>query len=361
VQRARGDNANLHAAVQWHIAGARAGDTEALEKGLLMAGHLNWFWHIGGQHLTARVAVDTLLTLAAGRAPSLGRSLSQLTDTMISTVTGEWDRCIRSSLGAYHDGLAIGDEVAASEAKMFAGYGHLHLGQMGEAGAALDEAIARARPVSEFNLSLAMAIKGVHHFATGDVDAGITLVEESLVMTERRGDYEQRGVAMSLLAQMIFAKGDHARALAVYRQSLASLEAVGDRPEIARVLCEMGWTALAAADVAEAQRRFQLAVREYEAVGSAKGTGLALMGLAAVEAAAGRTERAVAIAAAAEALSKRAGIVVDHTMDPGVGGRIEALKASIPTRTLDGLVANASELTPADVLAMVGEPHSSLV
>jgi hypothetical protein len=44
-----------------------------------------------------------------------------------------------------------------------------------------------------------------------------------------------------------------------------------------------------------------------------------------------------------------------------VGGRIEALKASIPTRTLDGLVANASELTPADVLAMVGEPHSSLV
>jgi hypothetical protein len=46
--------------------------------------------------------------------------------------------------------------------------------------------------------------------------------------------------------------------------------------------------------------------------------------------------------------------VVDHTMDPGVVGRIEALKASIPRGTLEGLVANASELTPAAVLAMVG-------
>ena len=50
-------------------------------------------------------------------------------------------------------------------------------------------------------------------------------------------------------------------------------------------------------------------------------------------------------------MSARAGVVVDHTMDPGVIGRIEALKASIPTRTLDGLVANASALTPAAVLA----------
>jgi hypothetical protein len=85
------------------------------------------------------------------------------------------------------------------------------------------------------------------------------------------------------------------------------------------------------------------------------GRSLALMGLAAVEAAAGQPERAVAIAAAADALSARAGVVVDHPMDPGVVGRIEALKASIPKGTLEGLVANASALTPAAVLAMVAE------
>ena len=42
----------------------------------------------------------------------------------------------------------------------------------------------------------------------------------------------------------------------------------------------------------------------------AVGIGLALMGLAAVEAAEGRAERAVAIAAAAQGMSERAGVVV---------------------------------------------------
>ena len=42
-------------------------------------------------------------------------------------------------------------------------------------------------------------------------------------------------------------------------------------------------------------------------------------------------------------------------MDPGVVSRIDALKASIPKGTLDGLVANAGALTPAAVLAMVAE------
>jgi hypothetical protein len=154
---------------------------------------------------------------------------------------------------------------------------------------------------------------------------------------------------------MTFAKGDHARALALYRDALAKFTLVGDRPEIARVHCEMGWTALAAADAHAAQQAFVRAVHAYEEVGSPRGTGGALLGLAAVEAAESRSERAVAIAAAAQALSERAGAVVEHPMDPGVVDRIEALKASIPKGTLDGLVANASTLSPAAVLAMVAE------
>ena len=355
VHRARRENANTQAAIQWLITRARAGDAGSLEKGLLLAGHLNWFWHMGGQALTARVILDALLGLATDRASSRGRGLALLADAMVCTVTGEWDRCLLDSLAAYNDGLVVNDAMLPAEAMMFAGYRHLHGGQVDESRAALDEAIERSTGgVSEFNMTLAMTIKGMLLFATGDVDAGIALIEESRVSQVRRGDYEQGGMALSFLAQMTFAKGDHVRALALYRESLEALELVGDRPEIARVLCEMGWTALAAADVPEALRAFQLAVLAYEAVGSPRGTGLALMGLAAVEAAAGRPERAVSIAAAADALSKRAGIVVDHTMDPGVVGRIEALKASIPRGTLDGLVANASALTPAAVLSMVG-------
>jgi tetratricopeptide (TPR) repeat protein len=225
---------------------------------------------------------------------------------------------------------------------------------MDEALAPLDEAIARSGDgVSDFIHALSMTIKGMLLFATGDLEAGIALVERARRIQQRLGDCEGGGVALSFLAQMTFAKGDHAGALALYGDALALFETVGDRPEIARVHCEMGWAALAARDVAAARRAFRLAVSAYEEVGSPRGTGLALMGLAAVEAAAGHAERAVAIAAAAHVLSERAGVVVEHPMDPGVVGRIEALKATIPEATLGDLVASGSTLSPAAVLAMV--------
>ncbi len=275
---------------------------------------------------------------------------------MVSTTTGEWERSLGEWAGAYADGQAVSDEEAAAEGIMGVGYCNLSLGRMEEAGAALDEAIARsANGVFDFMHALAMSIKGMLLFATGNLEAGMAVVEQARSIHVRMNDHEGRGVTLSFLAQMAFAKGDHARALTLYLDALASLELVGDHPEIARVHCEMGWTALAGADARAARQAFRRAVQTYEEVGSPRGTGLALLGLAAVEAAEGRSERAVAIAAAAHALSERAGVVIVHPMDPGLLGRIEALKASIPEGALDGLVANANALSPAAVLAMVGE------
>ncbi|MFN0152641.1 MAG: protein kinase domain-containing protein [bacterium] len=354
VRRARGDNANTLAAIQWLSVRARAGDAAALEKGLLLCGNLDWFWHIGGQHFTARLLLDPLLGLAADAPPSRGRALSRLAAGMVSTTTGEWERSRGEWAGAYEDGKAVGDAAAAAEGIMGVGYCNLSLGNMDEARAALDEGIARsAGGVADFIHALSMSIKGMLLFVTGDLDSGVALVEQARRIHERMNDREGLGVALSFLAQMTFAKGDHDGALVLYRDALAALEAVGDHPEIARVHCEMGWTALSAADARAAKREFRLAVQAYQEVGSPRGTGLALLGLAAVEAADGRPERAVAIAAAAQALSERAGVVIAHPMDPGLAGRIEALKASIPKGMLDGLVANASTLSPAAVLAMV--------
>ncbi len=354
VTRGRRDNANMMAAVQWLVACARLGDHASLENGLLMCGHLDWFWHIGGQHHAARGFLDALLPLARDASPSRGRAVAQLAAGMVSTVTGEWERSLGEWAGGYADGTAIGDAAAAAEGTMGMGYCHLSSGRMAEAGVALDEAIElSAGGVSDFIHAITMTIKGMLLFATGDVDAGIAMVEKGRRIQERLGDCEGGGMGLSFLAQMHFAKGDHAKSLALYRDALTSLGAVGDQPEVARVHCEMGWTALASGDARGAQRSFVHAVNTYEGVGSPRGTGLALLGLAAVAAAEGRSEQAVAIAAAAQALSHRAGIVVDHPMDPGLASRIEALKASIPKGTLDGLVASASTLSPAAVLAML--------
>ena len=354
MRRGRDDNANTQAAVHWLTARAQAGDQVALEKGLLLCGQLDWFWHISALHFTARVWLDALLALAADHPPSRGRALAWLAAGMVSTTTGEWERSLREWTNGFEDGKAVDDRRTAAEGIMGVGYCNLSLGRMDDARAALEEALARsAGGVSDFIQGFSMAIKGMLLFATGHLDAGMALVERAGEIHVRLGDYELRGVALSFLAQMTFAKGDHARALALYHDALASLEAVGDHPEIARVYCEMGWTALARADAPAAQNAFVRAVHEYDVVGSPRGSALALMGLAAVEAAEGRSERAVAIGAAAQALSERAGVVVVHPMDPGVASRIEALKASIPEVTLEGLVANASTLSPAAVLSMI--------
>jgi len=355
MRRAHLDDANAHTAIDWLITCARGGDTGALEQALLLCGHQNWFWHISGQHRTARVAYDALLALAADRAPSRGRALSWLGAGMVSTTTDEWERSLGEWNRGFEDGETLGDERIAAEGRMGVGYCNLSLGRIEAAAEALDEAIVRAAPVDAFMQAMAMTMKGMLLFATGDCEGGVKLVQEARRVQEPIGDHEGGGVAQSFLAQMTFAQGDPEKALTLYREALGMLETVGDHPEIARVHSEMGWTALAASDPRAATESFRRAVHAYEGVGSARGTGQALLGLAAVEAAEDRSEQAVAIAAAAEAFLARAGAVVAHPMAPGLADRIEELKTSIPKDTLEGLVARAATLTAADVLAMAGE------
>jgi predicted ATPase len=356
MRRGHDDNANTLAAVSWLATRAREGDPVALEKGLLLCGHLDWFWHISALHDTARVWLDTLLPLAANRPASRGRALAWLAAGMVSSATREWERSLKEWGNGFEDARVAGDARAAAEGLMGMGYRNLSLGRIDEARAALDDAIARCESgVSPFVQGIAMSLKGMLLFTTGDADAGMALVERARQILVSMGDHELRGVAISMLAQMTFAKGDPSRALALYDESLASLEAVGDHPEIARVYSEMGWTALATSDARAAQNAFVRAVQENELVGSSPGTAVALMGLAAVEVAESRLERAVEIATVAHGLSRRAGVVIAHPMAPGLSERIEALKASIPKVALEGLEAKASTLSPAGIVAMVAE------
>ena len=48
------------------------GDAAALEQAQMLVASLNWFWHIGGQHLTGRAIVDALLTMSARQGAQCG-------------------------------------------------------------------------------------------------------------------------------------------------------------------------------------------------------------------------------------------------------------------------------------------------
>ncbi|WP_373067231.1 tetratricopeptide repeat protein, partial [Gemmatimonas sp.] len=209
------------------------------------------------------------------------------------------------------------------------------------------------RPGLDFLLSLSMSMKGLQQFVSGSADVGFELLTQARKIQTRIGDFEGGGLALSFLAQMTAAKGEFGRALELYGQSVLSFERVGDRPELARVHSEIGWTALSASRIPVAREAFRRSLRVYDEVGSPRGIGLALTGLAAAEAAEGRAERAVTIAAAADAMSERTGVVVVHPMGPEMGGQVEAARATIGKELLEALVAAGREMSPGAVLTMI--------
>jgi hypothetical protein len=196
-------------------------------------------------------------------------------------------------------------------------------------------------------------MKGLQLFVCGTLDAGFALLTQARTIQTRIGDDEGGGLALSFLAQMTAARGDVGRALELYRQSVLSFTRVGNRTELARVHSEIGWTALSASRLPVARAAFRGALRVYDEVGSARGVGLALMGLAASEAADGRAARAVTIAAAADALSERTGVIVVHSMGPEMEGHVETARATIGTELREALVAAGRAMSPGAVLTMI--------
>jgi predicted ATPase len=349
----RADNANELAAIHWLLARAREGSAEALENVMLLCGRLDWFWHVSGMHNTARGLYDEALALARDNPPSTGKGLAWLGAAMVSITTGEWDRSFDEWTAGYETGAQIGNDAIAAEGLMGIGYVHLNCGRLAEAREPIERSIELS--TDDSLRALSMSIRGMLLFQDGDLDGGTRVVDEALRIQQNNRDCEGGGISLSFLASMSFARGDLQRARELYVESERTFEEVGDRPEVARVQCEAGWTALADDDSTAAGAIFRRALLTYEEVGSPRGTGLAMLGLAAVEAAEGRAERAVVIGAAAQALEARAGVVCDHPMDPGVVERIESLKATIPQGAVDDIVAKAGALSPADVLVMLAE------
>ena len=144
------------------------------------------------------MAYENLLPLAADRAPSRGRALSWFGAGMVSTTTDEWERSLDEWTRGFEDGETLGDARIAAEGRMGVGYCNLSLGRIEVAAKALDDAIVRAAPVDAFMQAMAMTMKGMLLFATGDCEAGVKLVQDARRVQEPIGDHEGGGVAQEL-------------------------------------------------------------------------------------------------------------------------------------------------------------------
>jgi non-specific serine/threonine protein kinase len=358
MERARMERANTFAALAWLVLQARNGDLDAVENGQRMCGWLGWYWHIAGLHLVAEESLDTLQSLSAkaDTGPTLGRVLSYFASGMVAVNTGDPQRAFDHWAVMAREAEALGELDHRIFGLAGMGYAALGMGKLTEAAEALDTALELTRSCDRpFFIALTSSLSGMLRFMTGRGEEGMALVEKARQIAVAQDDCENSGMALSFLASMHFSRGDAARAVELYQEAERYFIRVGDKPEAARIQCETGYTELASGQTANALRHFQRALRTYDEVGSPRGTGQALMGLAATEAAMGNPDRALTLATAADALSQRAGVVVDYPMAPGVEDRIEALKASIPRDELEALVASGSALTPAEALALVAQ------
>ena len=63
--------------------------------------------------------------------------------------------------------------------------------------------------------------------------------------------------------------------------------------------------------------------------------------------------RAVTIAAAADAIAERTGVVVAHPMGPEMAGHVDTARATIGEELLAALVLAGRAMSPGDVLTMI--------
>ena len=362
VERGIQEEDNLQAALDTLLGAGRAGDTEALEQGLQMTGDLWMYWHIRGKNLTARDHATAFLSLAGDR-PSLGRAGALITAGLGSWMAGEFER----ANAEWAEAQEIASGIGAERELCVAAFARALALMMLDPPKALDsarESFERGRETGyAWGEAIGATVKGMLEAAASDEEAAAESFAHALNIQKRLGDREGAGMSLGGLASLAAQRGDAASALELYRQSLAAFEACGDRGEEARVLSEIAWTHLAAGDTALARRYFFESVQAHTDIASVRGVGLSLVGLAAAEAADGRAERAVQIAAAAEILAQEEGIVVVYVESHESPGRelVEQARAALSADELARATEMGRTLTVADALNLARAPLSPSV
>jgi tetratricopeptide (TPR) repeat protein len=265
-----------------------------------------------------------------------------------------WLSRLRRRFGSsFPDGLAWIDLAAVSD---------LTAESLEPAREWLEEAVRRSRALDgSWELGMALAFLGVLETVSGDPEAARACFQEALALQRARGDQEGIGLSVSGLAALEAEAGRHEESLALYRDAFVAYHAIGDRPEEARVLDAYAWTALAMERPDEARHHFAESLRTYEEVGSVRGIGLALLGLAATEAAVGRADRAVRIAAAAATFAAQEGVASDYARDSSAPAYLEPARSELEPEELARLETEGQALTVRAAMRYALEPVEPVV
>jgi predicted ATPase len=266
---------------QWAMADALALDHDDLRESLdwlrqtdvvrfaRLAGHLGWFWHAHSHFAEGRARVSDALTLALVDAEDRARLVSAATE--LAAWQGDSEAAERLGAEAMTAWRAIGPDDGAEVALVLydLGWGHFFAGE--------DE-LAR------------------HRF------------EESLAIHRKLGDPLLMNRAQLGLLQVLVSVGDTEAVKRLAPESLAISQSLGDGWSEHFAHHFLGDCAVIEGEVAEAERRYQLSLEAAWQSGDQVESCYELHGMAMAAAGYGNAERALRLAAVADATLRRLGV-----------------------------------------------------
>jgi predicted ATPase len=339
IQRCMADEGNIEAALDFLLEAAEAGDEVAREEGLQLCGDLWMYWHMRGKNLTQRRYALAFLGSDGRARSSVARVGALLSAGVASWVFGQFEQANDEWAEAYRIASELKADRELCLAAMSWGFGLL-ASDIPKGLALTAESIELSRRLGfTWAEGFALTLDGILRTAAGDLDTAQRRCSEGLEIQRRIGDAQGAGLSLGGLAQLAADRGDLDEALDLYRQSRAAFQANGDRAEEARILSEMASTHLRHGDSTLARQAFLESAQAYQDVASVRGIGLSLIGLAAADAAEGRNEDALKIAAAAEVYARQEGIVNVYTEQPVGGDFIDGARAELSREK----VTNATE------------------
>lgn len=353
IQRCTLEEANLQSVLDFLMSEARGGNAEAMEIGMTICGQLYFYWHIQGKHIVARQYSNAFLGLP--NCPASGRSKALCLNTvgLASSTLGHNEQSVKEHQAAYDIAALVKDRPTMGFAKLSMFIAYLGIGKIAEAEACASEYFQISMESgSDFERGFAHTATGIMHLVKGELDAAKTFYDQALEIQNKIPDLEGGGLSRGGLALLSSLRGNYAESIELYGASLKSFATMGDRAEEARILEEMAWVYLKSENAKEARKAFLDSIHAYEDVGSVRGIGLALLGIASVEAVENHPAKAIEIETAAILFAEQEGVVNNY--GEGFQGAVylEGARKQLSKSELDLAIGFGKKLSLKDTLQM---------
>ncbi len=266
LERLDREHDNLRTALTW------LREHGAVERALLLAAALLWFWYFRGHISEARQWLEGTLALREAAGHTSGRAKALFAAGTMAWVQGEYTR----AYAHLDESVSIGREV---KERQDLAYALTSLGMVTElqgdhtaARLLQEESLALFREVGDtWGLALALDWLGYTMRVQRDYARARSLFEESRALFREVGDKWGLSLTLQGLGIVVYRQGNDAQACSLLEEALALRREVGDSWQLAQLLNMLGVVVQHQGDYERACVLFEESLGLYREVGNMLG------------------------------------------------------------------------------------------